>query len=323
VRGSIGTGFHAPTVPQLNATQRSYGVTVDNYNCSELPDLQAIAASLGAECRPDNQQYDQLAGGNKDLKPEKSRNATFGLRYEPTNEYSLGADFWWVAIKDAFGQLTEQTVFNNPGAFPNQWGTLRDVGTGTNYVALILDNLNLGNQYTSGIDFDLQGRWRTPIGQVNSQILATYMLRDDVQLEKNGRYFTALGQNDSDLGTVTFRWQARWTTSLVMDQWTHTLGFNYKSGYKDQTQNVEVLDDAGNVTGFEDVRLKVKDYYTFDIQSKWRPIKQVEITLGILNLFDKDPPFSIQTNAGQVFGYDPRYYDPRGRTFYGNASYKF
>jgi len=49
----------------------------------------------------------------------------------------------------------------------------------------------------------------------------------------------------------------------------------------------------------------------------------VELTFGILNLLDKDPPFSIQTNAGQVFGYDPRYYDPRGRTYYANASYKF
>ena len=106
VRGSVGTGFHAPTVPQINAATQSYGVTVDNYDCS--PDLQTIATSLGAQCRPNNQQYDQFAGGNKDLKPEKSRQATLGLRFEPTNQYSLGADFWWVAIKDAFGQITEQ-----------------------------------------------------------------------------------------------------------------------------------------------------------------------------------------------------------------------
>ena len=33
--------------------------------------------------------------------------------------------------------------------------------------------------------------------------------------------------------------------------------------------------------------------------------------------------WSIQTNAGQVFGYDPRDYDPRGRTYYANASYTF
>jgi iron complex outermembrane receptor protein len=322
VRGSVGTGFHAPTVPQLNAAQQSYGVTVDNYDCSTNPDLQTIAASLGAQCRPDNQQYDQFAGGNQNLKPEKSKQFTFGLRYEPTAQYSLGADYWWVGIKDAFGQITEQEAFANPLTYQAAWTTSRDVGTGTTYVAFLANNLNLGKSYASGIDFDLQGRWNTSIGQVNSQILATYMIREDSQLSAGGPYFTAIG-NNSELGAVTFRWQGRWTTSLVMQNWVHTLGFNYKSGYNDQQQNVEVLDSSGNVTGFEDVRLKVKDYYTFDIQSKWMPIKEVELTFGILNLLDKDPPFSIQTNAGQIFGYDPRYADPRGRTYYANASYKF
>jgi len=50
------------------------------------------------------------------------------------------------------------------------------------------------------------------------------------------------------------------------------------------------------------------------------------LTLGILNLFNQDPPFSLSTggvNKGQQFGYDDRYYDPRGRTYYVNASYKF
>jgi iron complex outermembrane receptor protein len=323
VRGSYGTGFHAPTVPQINAAQQSFGVTSDNYTCT--PELQQVATSFNAQCQPGNRQYDQLAGGNPDLKPEKSRNATFGLRYEPTAEYSLGADFWWVAIKDAFGQLTEQEVFANPLQYSSSWGTATDVGTGVTYLAFLANNQNLGKQYSSGIDFDLQGRWRTPIGQVNSQILATYMLREVAQLQKGGEYFSAIADN-GELGAVTFRWQGRWTTALVMDKWTHTLGFNYKSGYRDQLTTVDVLDTAGNVTGTEDIRLKVKDYYTFDLQTQWRPIKQVVLTLGILNLFDKDPPFTLSTggiNKGQQFGYDDRYYDPRGRTLYGNASYKF
>jgi iron complex outermembrane receptor protein len=33
-RGSVGTGFHAPTVPQVNATEQPYGVTTNNYLCS-------------------------------------------------------------------------------------------------------------------------------------------------------------------------------------------------------------------------------------------------------------------------------------------------
>jgi iron complex outermembrane receptor protein len=50
------------------------------------------------------------------------------------------------------------------------------------------------------------------------------------------------------------------------------------------------------------------------------------LSVGLLNVFDRDPPLSISTggaNRGQQFGYDDRYYDPRGRTFYTNFSYKF
>jgi len=324
VRGSIGTGFHAPTVPQVNAAQQSFGVTSDNYTCT--PDLQTVATAYGAQCRPGNTQYDQLAGGNKELQPEKSKQATLGLRFEPSGEYSLGADFWWVAIKDAFGQITEQEVFGNPLKYQStSFGTARDVGTGVTYLAFLANNLNLGKSYSSGIDFDLTGRWRTGIGQVNSQILATYMIREDQQLQKGGQYFSAIADN-GELGVVTFRWQGRWTTALVTEQWTHTLGFNYKSGYRDQLATVDVLDSAGNVTGSEDIRLKVKDYYTFDWQSQWRPRKDIVLSIGVLNLLDKDPPFTLSTggiNKGQQFGYDDRYYDPRGRTYYGNASYKF
>ena len=34
VRASIGSGFHAPSVPQVKADLRPYGVTSDKYTCS-------------------------------------------------------------------------------------------------------------------------------------------------------------------------------------------------------------------------------------------------------------------------------------------------
>ncbi|HSU64106.1 MAG TPA: hypothetical protein VLJ12_09600, partial [Burkholderiales bacterium] len=52
--------------------------------------------------------------------------------------------------------------------------------------------------------------------------------------------------------------------------------------------------------------------------------KNLKLTFGIRNLFDKNPPY---TNAGgqNYFqsGYDPGYADPRGRTFVLSATYKF
>jgi len=161
-----------------------------------------------------------------------------------------------------------------------------------------------------------------PFGQVRPEHFAPAF---DIAMKAQLAELDAIA-NNAELGAVTFRWQGRWTTALRTDNWTHTLGINYKSGYADQLTTVEVLDAAGNVTGTEDIRLKVKDYLTADVQTQWRPRKDIAITLGILNLFNEDPPFSLSTggvNKGQQFGYDDRYYDPRGRTYYINASYKF
>lgn len=323
LRGSVGTGFHAPTVPQVNAAQQSFGVTSDNYTCS--PELQQVATSLGAQCQIGNRQYDQLAGGNPNLKPEKSRQATLGVVLEPTPGVSLAADLWHVAIRDVFGQLTEQEVFANPLQYPNSWATARDIATGVTYLAFLANNQNLGKSYATGVDLNFQGRAKTGAGDVNSQFTMTYMVREDQQLTVGGPYFSAIG-NNAELGAVTFRWQGRWTNSLKAGNWTHTLGLNFKSGYKDQVTTVDVLDDAGNVTGQEDIRLDVKEHFTFDWQTQWAPMPSLLLTAGILNLLDEDPPFSLSTagvNKGQQFGYDDRYYDPRGRTYYVSASYKF
>ena len=323
VRGSIGTGFHAPTVPQVKASRRSYGVTSDNYTCSA--DLQTVADSLGAECQPGNRQYDQIAGGNADLKPEKSRQATLGIRFEPSSAISLGADLWHVQIRDSFGQLTEQEVFGNPLAYPNSWGTAVDIGTGTTYLAFVADNQNLGKSFQTGLDFDISGRTKTPVGDIQSSVTATYMIREAIQLQKDGKYFSAIGDN-GELGTVTFRWQGQWKTTLTQGAWAHTLGVNFKSGYRDQEATVDVLDGDGNVIGSEDIRLNVPSYVTLDWQTQYNLNKNLVFTLGVLNLADEDPPLSLSTggvNKGQQIGYDDRYYDPRGRTWYLNASYKF
>jgi iron complex outermembrane receptor protein len=114
---------------------------------------------------------------------------------------------------------------------------------------------------------------------------------------------------------------------LKSGDWVNTLGINFQSGYMDKETDVEVLDSAGNMTGMESIRIKVKSYYTLDWQTAWNPVgKKWSLTAGLLNLMDTKPPFAVSGGGlgrGQQYGYDDRYYDPRGRTLYVNASYKF
>lgn len=324
LRGSLGTGFKAPTVPQLNASQQLFGVTGSPYDCTA--ELAQVAASLGAQCRPNGTQYDQFAGGNAQLHPEKSRQATLGLRFEPNASVSIGVDYWAVAIRDVFGQITEDEVFAHPLRYPGAWTTLREVSTGITYLAFNASNQNLGKSIYSGIDIDATGRIPTRWGLLTTQLSATYMLRDREQLQVGGPYFNPVGDS-GPLDFVTFRWQGKLTTSLKAGAFTHTLGVNFKSGYKDATYDAELYDASGNLSGqFETVRLDVKPYTSFDWQTQWAPNKRFTVTAGVLNLADKAPPLTLEDgglNKGQMFGYDDRYYDPRGRTFYANLSMKF
>jgi iron complex outermembrane recepter protein len=87
------------------------------------------------------------------------------------------------------------------------------------------------------------------------------------------------------------------------------------------------LNPDGTGTGdFEDTQLKIGAWQTFDFQTQWQATKNISLTAGVLNLTNKKPPLSLAEGGngkGQMFGYDDRYYDIRGRTLYINAGLTF
>ena len=107
-----------------------------------------------------------------------------------------------------------------------------------------------------------------------------------------------------------FRWKHNASLTWALGKWSANLSNKFMSGYRDQNYV-----DAG-------YEQNVKAYSTFSLSGAYSGWKNTDITVGVKNLFDKNPPF---TNQGTVFqtGYDPRYTDPLGRTLYVKASYKF
>jgi len=67
---------------------------------------------------------------------------------------------------------------------------------------------------------------------------------------------------------------------------------------------------------------RVGSYETYDLQGAWDGWKGFGIVAGIRNVLDRDPPASDQGQTFQV-GYDPRYTDSHGRTYYLNLKYAF
>jgi iron complex outermembrane receptor protein len=328
IRGSFGTGFRAPSVPQVAAGRQLYGVTGSTYNCpaAALAALKAIDAA--AVCPADGSQYSVLASGNPNLRPEKSQQFSLGVRLEPVNWASLGVDYWHVDIKDRITQLTESTVMASDAQYLKNFGIFVDPGTHRHLVALYLPNENLGKERYDGVDIDGRLVFNTPIGKLTNDLKWTHIFSYDYQRVRDGDWFSNLGAYND--GSVTFKNIIRLSSHLRLGNFEHTLAANYKSGYKDEDCTaadcglVRIVRPDGTVGGVVDmVDHRVSSYTTFDWQTKYTYQKMLTLTFGIFNLFDRNPPLSLKTDGGHQLGYDNRYTDPRGRTVYVTASYKF
>jgi iron complex outermembrane receptor protein len=137
---------------------------------------------------------------------------------------------------------------------------------------------------------------------------------------------SSLGRFGND-DAVVFRNVINLIGTLYHGDFTHTLFTNYRSGYLDQKQTVEVL-GTGVPLGQGpsiDVQLKVPSYLVANYNLRYMMLDDhLGLTFGISNLLDEEPPLSLRTSgSGHQVGWDPRYTDAMGRTYYLQAKYAF
>ena len=323
LRASANTGFRAPTLYEIYQPA-SLTFTTDNYDDPLLcPGGTPVpGASAGAVCG--QQVLQQQAGPAglgqpaSTLQPEKSKTFTVGIVVEPVQSLSVGIDYWSIDVKNLIGPLPEQSIFGDSTKYADRFvrcGSLSaaqrsNIDVCLNYpnfnpIAYIkAPNENLGNQKVRGIDLSLN--WRSAAmswGRISLGIDGTYVTKFRYQRERGGEYINAVGRY-SDNAPV-FRWQHVLTANWSVGPWATTLAQRYKTGYRDQG-------DARDVDS----------YLIHDLSLTWTGVKNLSITAGINNVFDKDPPKSFQTTTFQR-GYDPRFADPLGRTYSVRVGYQF
>ncbi|MET3138824.1 iron complex outermembrane receptor protein [Undibacterium sp. GrIS 1.2] len=302
-RASANTGFRAPSLYEKNAPN-VVSNTADTYDDPKLcPGGVAIpGANPNTAC---NAQQNIQSGGNKGLTPEKAKNFSVGVVFEPTPAVTLTADYWNIHLTDSIGTLPESVIFGDPVKYANLF--VRNADGTLAYVSAT--NFNLGDTKTDGID--VSGTWRLPKSSLGNFMLAmegTYVNRYSYQTEKNGVYTENVG-TFADNGPV-FRWKHTLSLQWNNGPWIATLSEKYLSGYHDQN----AVDDQ--------YVQDVKAYSVWAITGSYNGFKNLSLTAGVKNLFNTNPPF---TNQGVTFqqGYDPHFTNPLGRALYVRATYKF
>ncbi len=314
LRATVGTGFRVPSLteqfgPITSGLTGSINDTPRCQNGNGVPDACGV-------------QYNAYFGGNANLKPEESRSATLGAIFEPSKDLSFGATYFFTRVANLITALDPQYMINTPGYESSVIrGPVDVAGLPGPIIAINQSLTNVGKVFVSGVDVDAKYRFpSTNVGKFTFGWSGTYMQRWDSQ-NPDGTYGSAIDSASAGASGVVPRLKQVYSLDWDMGPWNAVLTYNWQGSYTDICGN----NDGNCVTnGGDRPPRKVGAYETWDAQTTYAVIKDLKLTLGIKNLFNRIPPY---TNIGgaAVFqaGYDPSYADPRGRFIYLNGSYKF
>ena len=310
LRGSYGTGFLAPSLYQLytpNISGVSQPGLSDPVRCP-------VTGDTGFDC---NTQFAVLFGGNRSLKPEESEQTTVGVVFEPVPNFNFSLDYFKLNLKNVIvNGISPLTILGDLDQFgssivraPSEPGSpLPGRITQINQTYI-----NLGAERIQGID--LEAHYRAPSqswGRLSFNMSGTYYLRYDAQ-NPDGSYTGNVGTTYQTVVTgVIPRWKHYVSATWDQGPWSATLAQTYQTSYTDQ--QTDFTDEANTRT--------VGSMSIWDIQGSYSGIKNWKFALGVKNLFDRDPPVSNQQSTF-IVGFDPSYYDPRGRFVYGSVTYSF
>lgn len=295
------------------------------YNNDEDPCAGSAPTASFAQCArtgvtaaqygriPDSpaQQYNQITGGNPNLKPETAKSTTVGVIFQPTRNTSVSVDYFDIKVTDTIGTRGAVSILNDcltTGAAGSCSLIKRDPTAGSlwlNGSYIINTNFNVGSQKTSGVDLAADasfklGEW----GGLNVSMVGTF-------LEKLGVDQNCSGKFGNTCGTPVPKWRHKLRTT-----WNTPWGVMVAATLR-HIDSVEIdTPTAANVS-----RLAARDY--LDLATSYKLTKNVTIRAAINNLLDKDPPIAV---TGAPFGNGntfPQVYEANGRQISLNVTAKF
>ena len=272
-------------------------------------------------------QADAVLGGNPELKPETSVSQTFGVIITPSvlENFSATFDVFQIKIDDYVGSLDINKIVSDCYGSANFGNSACSKIRGPEFVdsppygtpegakrrnasgvisGLILQEQNLANYETSGLDFSFN--YLTDVGfanltaRLNGTYLFNYKYRETKESEwsKFAGKFSTVAYNklktNLDIGLFTDSWRVNWIA-------------RYQSGVEDA--NPSEVNTANSID----------DYIYHDVMGSYT-YGPLTLSAGVRNLFDKEPPYVTNYDDMNTINYN---YDTAGRYFFTGLSMQF
>ncbi|MBA2920029.1 TonB-dependent receptor [Sphingomonas sp. MAH-20] len=331
LRGAYTTGFRAPSLGELFGGRSRFDLPVVDPCTSDPSGLFQTNATVRANCIADGVPADGsyaeppgqlpvITRGNINLKPETSRNITFGAVYAPAwarnsgfaSTFSLEANYYDIRVKKAIGAVDPNLTLRNCALLGDAASCALTVRTNNGFVNEIDGTLqNLDSIRTRGID--LTGLYRTPetgIGSFGLAVNATWLLKY-VLSASNG--FVVIDRKGTERGSPDQAFPKFKGNATVDWSLNDTIAASFTGRYISGVTEINPNDGLPN---------RMHSRFYGDVQLTFTPgfaQHRFAFTIGVNNVFDTDPPpcFSCSLN-----NFDPTTYDVPGQFGYARISYK-
>ena len=269
LRGSVGTGFRAPTPGQLATTNVSTRIDPDGFPRAEgvFPPTHPAAG---------------LFGGAR-LQPERSRSWTLGVTATPFERFTTTFDYYRI-------QLDGRIVLSSQFAVgPAEAATLETLGVpGANDIAQVRFFTNDVDTETDGVDLVASWRFGSALGDTSLQAAVNV---NKTRILDRGRFVDAEAQYDAENGVP--RTRAIITANHLAGRFEWQLRARYYGTYRNTLDSsLETIQTFGR-----EVMVDLSASRTWG--------RGASVTAGMENIFDNYPdPGEFEVCCGRIYRSD-------------------
>lgn len=322
LRSTYATAFRIPNIPELfgGVSEGNLTTTDPCSNWSAMPADSVVRANCQAYGVPAG--YVQpgntiltTAGGNADLKPEDATSFTAGVVWTPAflSGLTLTLDYYNIRIKNAIQRIDGSTklsiCYNTPGLahpFCDASNFTRNPRTGE-VDFLSSQPVNAANERVTGLD--LGALYEFDVAGFDASVSAdvSYLQRYDVRPYDGAEMIEYAGKITGGRGSYT-KWRGLVALNASREKWSGTWS----------TQYIGRAEDINAARG--DIGDHAPSVFYHNLQLKYAVSKALDVSLGLDNVFDKQPPFiQSYTDANT----DTMTYDLLGRRWYARIGYRW
>ncbi len=315
LRGSYGTSFRAPTLPQI------YGNTNQLFN-------QNYQNPAGGSVIPGVAR----SGGNLNLQPETATTWSFGADFSPVSNLKLSATYFSVDYRNqVIALLSDLAVLTRASQYDGTGLIVQGTAAGQAVAALVAQGLAVSGTFPGGnplnVTVYVDGRSQNLARSITKGIDFTASYR--METEKAGTFGFSLS------GTYLTSYRtAQAPNAPILDQLNlifQPLRFKMRASVNWESGAYGVMLRASHLGGYTNTAVTpnqpVSSYTPIDLNLSFKIGERSHpFTLGleVRNLFNVQPPYvNIAPSVNGSGGYDATTSDPVGRLFAASVRKSF